>query len=195
MTEEQQKYIIRHFKNTKNDELMAKLGINHSELHRFARAHGLKKTKQFQRKCQANATAKAREVNKRNNWPPKGYIIPGSENNRFKPGVNNRQRLGDKRNAERIKKCHEKRNATIAADRRRLLFGLEPKTKMKLILTNHNHNRSSIKHLLVKRGYISQRGSRTVYYDENTNRSIKTEITGVKHGLKILQAQPKSDAV
>ena len=67
LTEKQQKWILLHFKNTKNDEIMLKLSISHSMLHRFARENGLTKTKQFQSKCQLEAAKKGREANKRNN--------------------------------------------------------------------------------------------------------------------------------
>ncbi len=47
LTPRQEKWLIRHFKHTKNDVIMAKLNLSHSTLHRFARALGLKKSRQF----------------------------------------------------------------------------------------------------------------------------------------------------
>jgi DNA-binding MurR/RpiR family transcriptional regulator len=88
LTDKQKKWIITNFKNTKNDDIMMKIGINHSTLHRFARENGLKKTKQFQSKCQLNASEKAKESHIKNKtYPPKGYIIPKSVENRFKSGI------------------------------------------------------------------------------------------------------------
>lgn len=175
LTDKQKKWIIAHFRNTKNDEIMQKIGIKYSSLHRFAREHGLKKTRQFQRKCQAATAEAARLVNKRNNWPPKGYIIPKSEENRFKNGITPEQRLGKKKNAERIINSAKARRKTVEAEKRRVLFGLPQKTKLKVI--SGGHNKSAYRHVLRKRGYIIQKGARDVFYDENTNRSAKAERT------------------
>lgn len=59
LTEKQQAYIVRHFKNTKNDILMQKLGISHSALHRFAQEQGLKKNKTISGKMPAGGIAKS----------------------------------------------------------------------------------------------------------------------------------------
>lgn len=78
------------FKNTPNDVIMEKLDISFSTLHRTARALGLVKTKRFMRRCQRDAAARARESHIiHGTYPPKGYIIPGSERYRFKAGVVN----------------------------------------------------------------------------------------------------------
>lgn len=83
------------FKNTPNDVIMEKLDISFSTLHRAARALGLTKTKRFMRRCQRDAAAKARNSHIVNGtYPPKGYIIPGSERYRFKAGETPLQRLG-----------------------------------------------------------------------------------------------------
>ena len=61
LTPRQEAWLVKHFPNTKNDEIMAKLGLSHSTLHRMARQLGLKKTRQFISKCQAATTAAAEE--------------------------------------------------------------------------------------------------------------------------------------
>lgn len=187
LTEYQQKWIIKHFKNTKNDVIMEKLKITHSTLHRFARLNGLKKTKQFQKGCQLNASKAARQANKRKNWPPKGYKIPRSEEFQFKPGVPIEKVIGKRKNAERLRKSAEKRRETVKAEKRRVLFGLDQKTKLKVVAAPHG--KWSHKHTLKKRGYKVERGSRVVYYDQNTNRSERAERTATqKHHLIIKEA-------
>lgn len=184
LTEKQKNWIITNFKNTKNDVIMQKTGITHSSLHRFARANGLKKTPQFQKKCQRAAAAAARAVNQANNWPPKGYIIPKSENNRFKPGITPQERLGKRKNEKRILKSAESRSQTVASEKRRVLFGLPQKTKLKVVPAPPG--KASFRHTMRKRGYIIARGGKTVYYDESTNRSEKTEKTAKeKYYLKV----------
>jgi len=184
LTTYQKNWIIKHFRNTKNEVIQNKLSISHSMLHRFAREEGLKKTKQFQSKCQLNAAKEARKVNLVNNWPPKGYIIPRSEEFRYKPGLTPRQRLGEKRNAERIQKSAESRRKTVAAEKRRVLFGLPQRTKLKVVAATHKKN--SYRHVLKKRGYIVARAARTIFYNQSTNRSPIVERTAqVKYRFDI----------
>ena len=175
LTDKQKKWIITHFKNTKNDEIINKIGISHSSLHRFARENGLKKTRQFQSKCQLEASRKGREANERNNWPPKGYRIPKSEENYFKKGSTPEQRLGRKKNMERISKMVASRNKTIKSEKRRVLFGLEQKTKLKVV--SSPHSKASYRYTLKKRGYLVERGGKTILWNDNTNRSDIVEHT------------------
>jgi hypothetical protein len=173
LTDKQKKWIITHFKNTKNDEIMMKMGINHSALHRFAREHGLKKTKQFQRKCQLEASRVARITNKRNNWPPKGYEIPKSQENCFKKGHSGIARWGVRKERIRIEKAAESRRQTIRSEKRRVLFGLPQKTKLKVVAAPRAKN--AYRHLLKKRGYIVSRASKEIYYADTTLRNEKAE--------------------
>lgn len=176
LTDKQKSWIIKRFRNTKNGEIMLKIGITHSSLHRFARANGLTKTKQFVRKCQAATTKAARVVNKRNNWPPKGYVIPKSVENRFKKGVTPSERLGKRKNAERIIKLANSRAETVKAEKRRVMFGLEQKTKLKVV--SGGHLKAAYRYTLKKRGYIVARDARDILYNENTDRSAIVERTG-----------------
>jgi len=191
LTEKQQKWIINHFKNTKNDVIMHKLNIKHSTLHRFAREAGLKKTKKFQQQCQLNASKEAVLANKRNNWPPKGYIIPRSAEFRLKSGITPAKRLGKKRNQERIRKSAEKRRLTVTAEKRRVLFGLEQKTKLKVVAAAPSKN--AYRYTLKKRGYIVGRAARIILFDQNTNRSNTVERTATeKYKFTIKQLEETS---
>jgi hypothetical protein len=186
ITPKQQEWIINHFKNTKNDIIMQKMDIKHSALHRFARENGLKKTKQFQRKCQEATTEAARLANKRNNWPPKGYIIPKSEDNRFKKGIPIEKAIGKKANKDRIRKSAESRRKTVLAEKRRVLFGLPQRTKLKVV--SAPHSKAAYRYTLLKRGYIIGKGERTIYYNENTLRSETCERTATqKYSFRIAQ--------
>lgn len=63
------------------------LGISPRSVVRQARRLGLQKTAQFMKEAQAHTSKKAKESHLRNGtYPPKGFIIPGSEAHRFKPG-------------------------------------------------------------------------------------------------------------
>lgn len=63
-----------------------KLGISLRSCIRIARKLGVVKTAQFMKECQVFTSKKAKESHLRNGtYPPKGFIIPGSEKYRFKP--------------------------------------------------------------------------------------------------------------
>lgn len=178
LTAQQKQWIVDHFSDTKNDVILQTLGISHSSLHRFAREAGLKKTPEFQEQCQLNASRHARRKNMINNWPPKGYIIPRSEEFQYKPGISPSMRLGEEKNRERIKRSAESRAKTFASERRRVLFGLPQRTKLKVVATHRN--KAAYRYTLKKRGYIVSHAARTIFYDDNTNRSPVVERTATQ---------------
>ena len=170
MTPSQEKWLVRHFKHTKNDAIMERFGWSHSTLHRFARKLGLKKSTQFMHKCQRETTRKAKESHLRNGtYPPKGYRIPRSEEFGFKKGETNLQRIGKRRERKRIEKSAESRRQTIKEERARVTFGLPQRTKLHLI--RRPKYVTSQRYYLRKLGYLVERGSFTVYYTPETRRS------------------------
>ena len=62
LTPEQERWLVAHFRHTRNVEIGERLGISQSSLHRFARELGLTKTRQFMRKAQRNTAEKAEAV-------------------------------------------------------------------------------------------------------------------------------------
>ena len=185
LTPKQEKWLAAHFKHTKNDEIVAKLGISHSTLHRIARRMGLKKSRQFLAKCQANAAAEAYKTNRRNNWPPKGYRIPNA--NRFKPGETSEQRLGKERNAQRIAKAAATRRATLEREKLRVRWGLEQRTKLKI---GYSKQKVSYRYALRKRGYHIDRGGDVAYIVEGTIRNEIVEQRARKHGIRVMEQLP-----
>lgn len=177
--------MVRHFKHTKNDEIGSRLGIGQSTLHRFARELGLKKTRQFMRKCQAATAAAAKESHLRNGtYPPKGYIIPRSREFSFKKGMSNVQRLGAKREAERLRKSAESRRATVRREKARILYGLEQKTKLKLVTSK---KKIQYRYALRQHGYDINRGESVAYIVDGTRRSARVEANARKHGIRIIK--------
>ncbi len=165
------------FKNTPNDVIMEKLGVSFSTLHRTARALGLTKTKQFMRKCQRNAADKAKESHIiHGTFPPKGYIIPGSEKHRFKSGETSLQRLGARKERQRLEKSAETRRQLLKEERARRMFGVPQQTKLRV------RNRGRKFHLntwyLRSRGYEVDVNNLVAWYDENTNRCPVLEKKG-----------------
>ena len=163
-----EEWIIAHYKHTRNDEIKAKFGISDGALHRFARKHGLKKTAQFRKKCQKNASdAAARSHLAHGTYPAKGHRIPRSEEFQFRAG----QKIA--RSPEEIARRTETRKRTIAEDRARVLFGLPQKTKVKV--TKQPRKKISQRSYLRKLGYIVARGSDTAYFTPDTRRSMAIE--------------------
>lgn len=166
----QEAWLKLHFKNTKNAELAARLGISETAVHRYARAWGLTKTKAFRKKTQRNAADKAKASHLRNGtYPPNGYRIPRSEEFQFKPGVTNVERLGKRKDRQRIEKAVASRKETMRKEKARALFGLPRKTKMRVVALPHYI--ACQRHYLRGLGYIIERGGMTAYYTPDTRRS------------------------
>lgn len=174
LSEQAQAWIIKHFKHTKNAEIAAKYGISETTLHRFARAHGLTKTPQFQRKC-LEATTKAAALSHWRNgtYPPKGFQIPGAELHRFQKGVTPEQRLGRKGNEERIRKSAQSRRETWKLEHARALFGLPRETKLNVV--RHPREHAVQRYALKKHGYVVDRGGYDCGYGPETRRSARLE--------------------
>ena len=167
LTDEQISWLCRHFRNTKNAKLAAKLGISESGLHRLARRYGLKKTPQFMRKTQAATTAAAKASHLKNGtYPPKGYIIPRSEEFRF--GMPRAYKETPAKKRKRIEKAVQSRRETVREERIRIRWGFPQLTKMPL--NPKPRAAAEIRYYLKTRGYHVERGSMVAYYDENTNR-------------------------
>ena len=184
LTREQIEWLRANYANTTNAEIMARLNISNVKLHQLARAYSLTKSKEFMDGWQKEITRRARITNARNNWPPKGYIIPKSRKYCFQKGVTNFMRLGPERNAERIRKSRESRNATIASERRRILFGLEQRTKMKL--NGKFKAKVNIRYQMRKLGYLVERGGNTATVTSKTQRSEYYETRCKEFGICLI---------
>ena len=197
LTEKEIGWIIRHYQNTKNEDILRKFGIGESTLHRVARKYGLKKTRQFMKKSQQAAANIGMAVCKefgiyeqnaeyaRQQWEErKASGEPLSRWKCFQPGESNKTRLSPKRYKECIEKSKVSRNETIRKERMRIRWGFEQKTKLKLV--GGGSIRSSHRHLFRKAGYIVDRASNEVYFDEETVRHPIMEANAHKWGLKVL---------
>lgn len=185
LTPKQERWLTNHYKHTKNSECAERLGISPRSVVRIARALGLSKSRQFMVKCQ-RATAEAAKISHRLNgtYPPKGFRIPKSEVGQFKPGVTSRERIGDKREAERIRKSAESRRATVKKERARVVWGFEQKTKLKLFT---NPKKIQYRYALRQRGYLIGRGESVAKVMPDTQRSTSVEQNARKYGIRIVE--------
>lgn len=198
LTEKQIKWLKAHFKHTKNDDICDRLGIGPATLHRLARKYNLKKSHQFMKKMVQNASdhqkvymtdeeRKIRSEAQKKRWEEKkaaGDIHWCG----FLPGVTNVERLGREREKERIRKSADSTRLTRQAEKRRVLFGLPQRTKLRF--TKLQPAAYSYKHSMIKKNnYFAVEGETAlVAYDEHTKRSLVREKTAARHGLKIVAA-------
>lgn len=174
LTDQQEAWLQKHFKHTKNEDIAKKLGVSPRSVNRLAEKRGLTKSRQFIRKTQIDAAAAANKSNRINGtYPPKGYQIPNKEKGYFKKGERPIDRLGAKRNAERIARCAQSRKETFKLEKARAIFGLPRQTKLNVV--QRPRKQVSIRYYLRKLGYIVERGSNVAYYNSETRRSLKLE--------------------
>lgn len=167
LTDKQLAWLDKHFKHTKNEDIARYLDISSRSVNRIAKRRGLKKSSQFIRKCQLAAADKANLSNRINGtYPPKGYKIPNSEKYHFRKGVKPIDRLGAKREAERVAKSVESRRKTFRLEKARALYGLPRETKLNVV--RRPRKQTTMRYELKKRGYIIERGGFVAYYDKNT---------------------------
>ncbi|MBQ3690158.1 MAG: hypothetical protein II937_09935 [Bacteroidales bacterium] len=193
LTDTQTQWLIRHFKHTKNDEIEAMLHISLSYLHRLARELGLKKTKEFMKKTQANAVAHAQLAIANEDEEAKERRRQQANQNRnpkccFQKGGN--PFAG--KTPEQIAEINTRRKATWErtrkADEIRLNWGRERKTRF--IFAKHpdpDKNQRLIKircYLRNRRKYnIQGRGGMLAIITSETQRSLKMEQQATKLGM------------
>lgn len=174
LTPEQEAWLVKHFRNTKNDILMEKLGLKFSTFHRLVRQLGLKKTRQFMKKCQKATSDAAKASHIANGtYPPKGYRIPRSEEFQYKPGDKPWTRCGRRKWNRARKKAAETWKETFKEDRCRRRWGLPQKTKLHVKQTPRQRilDRSYLK----KRGYILDEVNIIAYWTTETRRATRLE--------------------
>lgn len=192
LTEAQTQWIIKHYKHTKNRDIQERFGIGESTLHRLARKHGLKKSKQFARKvqrenaelgfavCEEYGIYEQSAEYAREQWrlrKERGETLG------FKKGESNRDRMSPRKFKAMMERTHEKRRESIRKDRLRIKWGLEQKTRMRLV--SGGKTRVSQRYAMRKRGYVVPRGSNVAYYTEDTVRNLAAEKRALVNGLHV----------
>lgn len=174
------KWLKENYATTPNREIMARFNIKKGVLSRLKDELHLVKSEEFMRKSREKGIAKI----KANGWPPKGYAIP----NREKAWATLRERTKERKIEwnENISKGMKKQ---WQDEKRRVLFGLEQKTKRKVTKAP----RFKYEHRMRMRrlGYIIPRGSNIAYWNENTKRNASKERTAGKYGIKIEPLEDK----
>lgn len=177
VTDAQRAWLAEHFRDTRNDEILERFGWSHGFLHRLAREMGLAKTAEFRRGCQAAAAEAARDSHViHGTYPPKGFIIPGSEAHRFRPGETSLQRLGEERERERVGKASEAMRALRREERARRLFGVPQRTRLRVLRRGRKFYQNTW--YLRSRGYEVDTDALTARWDGGTRRCPRLERAG-----------------
>lgn len=191
ITQEEMQWLIDNFADTPNAEITARLGISESSLHRLARAHGLRKSREYMRQTQANTAHAAQVLGRasgrfrRQSEQMKGKTPPWLEGTRIKKGECLFDTLTPERKAKARAKARESWRKTRDADRRRVLFGLPQLTRFKI--GKQPNGKRQYRHNMRRKGYIELPGSKNVlYYPDEQMRRPRAEANAPKHGIKIM---------
>lgn len=175
--------MCEHFADTSNEDCAKYCGCGERTIVRKARKMGLAKSKEHMEQSWRKGVETMRIVNKGTGNHGVVNLLKYGVKYRFKKGETCRQRIGDEREEERIRKMRETRNATIKSERVRINWGFEQKTKLRLV--RQPKQWLWYRFTMRQRGYIVERGSREIYYNEDTNRSAIVEQNAQAAGLII----------
>ena len=201
LTEREEQWIVRHYHNTRNGDIMTKYGIGESQLNRVRKKYGLKKTANFMRKMRREAVEhcvmafrehgenKMAAERTRQQWAERKRI--GDYGNvGFKKGESNKDRMSLRRYKAMLQKIHRTRNEAIRKDRIRIHFGLEPKTKLvKHWDGKRDWHKSHYRYKFRVFGYDVESDSNDIYYFPDTVRHPIMERNAQKWGIRFLPAE------
>lgn len=182
LTAEQLEWLKENFCHTKNQELADELGTSPRSVIRMARTLGLWKTGKFVAAMQQNAADHAARANRANggNAGAKNLLLYGKAY-QFKKG----ERQKDKMSAEAFDAMHrrigEQRKNIFKAEKRRVLFGLGQKTKLRVVQVSRK--KKSLRYNLRKKGYEIARASNEAFITAATHRSEVMERRARSMGI------------
>jgi hypothetical protein len=201
LTEREEQWIVRHYHNTRNGDILAKYGIGESQLNKVRRKYGLKKTARFMRKTQREAVehgvmafrehgeSERAAERARQQWAERKRT--GDYGNvGFKKGESNKDRVSPRRYKKMVEKATKTRNETIRRDRIRIHWGMEPKTKLvKNWDGKRDWHKSHYRYKFRVFGYDVETNSNDIYYFHDTVRHPIMERNAQKWGIRFLPAE------
>lgn len=182
LTPEQLEWLKENFESTKNQELADELGTSPRSVIRMARELGLWKTKEFISAMQRNASEHGARVNRANggNAGTKNLLVYGKAY-RFKAGESNRDRMSEEAFKEMHRRIGESRKETFRKEKRRVLFGLEQKTGLRVVQAPKE--KICLRNGLRKKGYEIARASNEAFITAATHRSEVMERRAISMGI------------
>ena len=182
LTPEQLEWLKENFCHTKNQELADELGTSPRSVIRMARTLGLWKTSEFVATMQQNAADHAARANRANggNAGTKNLLLYGKAY-RFKAGESNKDRMSEEAFKAMYCRIGEQRKKTFKAEKRRVLFGLEQKTRLRVVQAPKA--KINLRNGLRKKGYEIARASNEAFITAATHRSEVMEHRAISMGI------------
>ena len=191
LTDEERVWMEEHFSHTKNEEVACRLGVSLRTAVRLAREMGLEKSVEFVRAMQANAVKHAVRANRGQGNAGKANLLKYGKAYQFKPGIGNNDRLSAEAFSEMHRRSAETRKRTVMAERRRVAFGLEQKTGLRVIKAPKA--KICLRNRLRKRGYVVPRASSDATITTDTRRSAILEQRAEKMGIRFYLTKKQND--
>lgn len=176
---EDRRWLAKAYPVTKNAELVARLGISESALHRFAREMGLVKSREYMEKKMKTLTDKAHRHNLAHDYAQQRAAgrredtIRRIAQYRFKPGESCLSRLGEEKERIRVERAAESRRKTFRLEKGRALFGLPRETKLRVL--REPRRKTILRHYLKKRGYLIDDQEMIAFWTPDTRRATRLE--------------------
>lgn len=184
-TKEEEEWINEYFPFTTSKVLCERLGCSKSKIQRYATSKGLKKTRTHILNEKIKSLKKAMENNRILGFPSNHTFIPNSDIGRQRGLAKLLELCKDKEwQKVRAKKTSETIRQIYKQERRRILFGLPQETKYRLVRTPAG--KVQVRSKMRKKGYIAEKMSNTIYYTNETKRSLQQEETAKKWGMKVV---------
>lgn len=183
LTQEQRDWFVANFDHTKNRELAEHLGTSLRSITLMARELGLWKTKEFMAAMQRNASEHGAKANRAmgGNAGSRNLLIYGKAT-RFRAGESNKDRMSAEAFADMHRRIGESRKETFKKERRRVIFGLNQQTSLRVIQCPRE--KITLRNNLRKHGYEIGRASNEATVTSETRRSIRMEARAAKMGIK-----------
>ena len=209
LNDEQRAWLCQWFPTIENKRLAKAMGISLYKLHCFARELSLTKSEEGWRAIKRRQTKAMAKTNHRNGCydrkrghAPSEATLQGARRRweEYRQGLREStygmlKRTDPKRYQAVKEKRSQNRREMIAKEKRRIIYGLERKTKLKIVvMTPYTCSQLSHRCNALKRGYLldydcseGQPGRYVIYYDDETQRSAKFEANCIKDGFTIMR--------
>lgn len=206
LTEEQEAWLAEYFPKIENLRLADAMGISETQMHRFARKQGLKKSKSGLHAIMRRASKHANKTKDENGYhdslrgkKPEPKVMEAYMAYFYSDRYIHPLHILKKKNPRKYKKLMkewgEKRRETIKKERLRLFYGLKRKTKLRVSYQSYMPSQITCRSEALRRGYLlsedksDEGGERyKIFWDEETERSEKFEKRCNKHGFKLEHA-------
>lgn len=205
LNEEQETWLRRWYPTTENKRLAKAMGVGLTKINDFSRQYGLVKSESGMeaiRRRQVKAMIKTNTKNgcydRKRGHPASEATLEGCRRRweEYRQGLRlstyETLRMRDPKKYEAVKEMRSKnRKDLIYKEKRRVLYGLERKTKIKPVVMSP-YTRSQLHHRYnaLRRGYLldcncseGQPGRYIIYYDDDTHRSEQFESNCIKDGF------------